>query len=58
MQVFRRALKENHQIAEEIHPQALLNLWLEAEGALCSMKYENYVLRMKLAMASCKSEER
>lgn len=46
--VLRNALKENQQIDEEIQPQALLNLWLEAEGALCSMKYENYILRMKL----------
>ncbi|XP_062074009.1 uncharacterized protein LOC133778164 isoform X2 [Humulus lupulus] len=50
MQDFRKALKENHQLAEEVHPQALLNLWLEAEGALCSMKYENCILHMKLAL--------
>ncbi|KAF4374708.1 hypothetical protein F8388_020229 [Cannabis sativa] len=40
----RKAMKENHQLAEEIHQQALLNLWLEAEGALCSMKYEDCIL--------------
>lgn len=56
--VLRNALKENQWIDEEIRPQVFLNLWLEAEGALCSMKYENYILRMKLQMDGCQAEQR
>ncbi|KAL5551463.1 hypothetical protein UlMin_001639 [Ulmus minor] len=60
LQVFSKALKENPRIDDEIHPQTLLfkNLWLEAEAAKCSMKYENRVLRMQLEMNGSNQQNR
>ena len=50
MQAFRTALKENGRINEDLDPQALLKLWIEAQAALCSAKYENRILRRQLHM--------
>ena len=51
MQVNEKAL-EGHELEEEENPQVLFykNLWLEAEAALCSMKYKACVLGMKTEM--------
>ncbi|XP_019054744.1 PREDICTED: uncharacterized protein LOC104605916 isoform X2 [Nelumbo nucifera] len=55
-QAIKKILEENLD-EEEMHPQALLykNLWLEAEAALCSMKYKARVACMKMKMEKCKS---
>ncbi|KAF5460456.1 hypothetical protein F2P56_020320 [Juglans regia] len=49
IQVISKGLTENHQIVEDMHPQALVyrNLWLEAEAALCGLKYRTCALSMK-----------
>ncbi|XP_042953781.1 uncharacterized protein LOC122290242 isoform X2 [Carya illinoinensis] len=49
IQVISKGLTENHQIVEDMHPQALVyrNLWLEAEAALCGQKYRTCALSMK-----------
>ncbi|KAG6755536.1 hypothetical protein POTOM_041367 [Populus tomentosa] len=46
------ALEGHQQLEEEENPQVLLskNSWLEAEAALCSMKYKACVLGMKTEM--------
>ncbi|KAA8526060.1 hypothetical protein F0562_007840 [Nyssa sinensis] len=58
-QVMDKALKENHQIKEEMHPQALIykNLWLEAEAALRLLKYKACSLRMKTEIGECNSDK-
>ena len=42
LQVITRGPRENHQIEEELHPQALVyrNLWLEAEAPMCALSME------------------
>jgi hypothetical protein len=58
IQVVTKDLRENHQIEEEMHPQALLyrNLWLEAEATVCALKYKARALSMKFdGMDGCKS---
>jgi hypothetical protein len=58
LQVVTKDLRENHQIEEEMHPQALLyrNLWLEAEATVCALKYKARALSMKFdGMDGCKS---
>lgn len=47
MQIMGNALRDNHSTKEELDPQASVykQLWLEAEAALRSMKYERCVMR-------------
>ncbi|CAK7357506.1 unnamed protein product [Dovyalis caffra] len=55
-QAIEKALVGRHQPEEEENPQVLFykNLWLEAEAALCSMKYKACVLGMKTEMEKIK----
>lgn len=58
IQVVTKGKRENHQIEEEVHPQALVyrNLWLEAEATICALKYKTHALNMKFdGMDGCKS---
>lgn len=58
LQVVTEGMRENHQIEEEVHPQALVyrNLWLEAEATICALKYKTHALSMKFdGMDGCKS---
>ena len=58
LQVVTKGMRENHQIEEEVHPQALLyrNLWLEAEATICALKYKTHALSMIFdGMDGCKS---
>lgn len=59
MQVMGNALRDNHLTTEELDPQALVykKLWLQAEAALCSMKYETCVLCMQLEMGCHKLDK-
>jgi len=56
MQVNEKALEGHYKLEEEENPQVLLykNLWLEAEAALCSMKYKASILGMKTEMEKIK----
>ncbi|KAK9926452.1 hypothetical protein M0R45_023684 [Rubus argutus] len=47
IQIMGNALRDNHSTKEELDPQALVykQLWLEAEAALRSVKYERCVMR-------------
>jgi hypothetical protein len=56
MQVNEKALEGHYELEEEENPQVLFykNLWLEAEAALCSMKYKASVLGMKTEMEKIK----
>ena len=56
MQVNEKALEGHYELDEEENPQVLFykNLWLEAEAALCSMKYKACVLGMKSEMGQVK----
>jgi len=56
MQVNEKALEGHYELEEEENPQVLFykNLWLEAETALCSMKYKASVLGMKTEMEKIK----
>ncbi|KAF9667083.1 hypothetical protein SADUNF_Sadunf16G0296100 [Salix dunnii] len=58
-QVTEKALEGYYELDEE-NPQVLFykNLWLEAEAALCSMKYKASVLGMKTEMEKIKMEIR
>eukprot|EP00262_Sarcandra_glabra_P014682 TRINITY_DN4341_c0_g2_i2.p1 TRINITY_DN4341_c0_g2~~TRINITY_DN4341_c0_g2_i2.p1 ORF type:complete len:1153 (-),score=223.97 TRINITY_DN4341_c0_g2_i2:279-3737(-) len=51
----KTVMKENFDKKGDYHSQALLykNLWIEAEAALCSMKYEGRLARMKIEMERC-----
>eukprot|EP00258_Populus_trichocarpa_P024436 XP_024440455.1 uncharacterized protein LOC7490720 isoform X4 [Populus trichocarpa] len=55
-QVNEKALEGHYELEEEENPQVLFykNLWLEAEAALCSMKYKASVLGMKTEMEKIK----
>ncbi|KAL9392154.1 hypothetical protein Peur_016074 [Populus x canadensis] len=55
-QVNEKALERHYELEEEENPQVLFykNLWLEAEAALCSMKYKAFVLGMKTQMEKIK----
>ncbi|ONI07675.1 hypothetical protein PRUPE_5G135100 [Prunus persica] len=59
VQVMGNALRDNHLTTEELDPQALVykKLWLQAEAALCSMKYETCVLCMQLEMGGRKLDK-
>ncbi|KAJ6776604.1 hypothetical protein OIU74_000736 [Salix koriyanagi] len=59
-QVNEKALEGHYELDEEENPQVLFykNLWLEAEAALCSMKYKASVLGMKTEMEKIKMEIR
>ncbi|XP_008239255.1 PREDICTED: uncharacterized protein LOC103337863 [Prunus mume] len=59
VQVMGNALGDNHLTTEELDPQASVykKLWLQAEAALCSMKYETCVLCMQLEMGGRKLDK-
>ncbi|KAG9455427.1 hypothetical protein H6P81_008331 [Aristolochia fimbriata] len=51
-QALKKALNESVCSPEESSPQTMLykNLWIEAEAAICRMKYEVQLERMKMVM--------
>ncbi|XP_011038024.1 PREDICTED: uncharacterized protein LOC105135048 isoform X4 [Populus euphratica] len=55
-QVNEKGLEGHYELEEEENPQVLFykNLWLEAEAALCSMKYKVSVLGLKTEMEKIK----
>lgn len=59
MQVMGNTLRDDHLNIEELDPHALVykKLWLQAEAALRSMKYETCVLCMQLEMVGRKLDK-
>ena len=57
-QVLVKDLENDVFTKKEDDPQAVLykNLWMQAEAALCSMKYELQVARMKLEIEDCECQ--
>lgn len=55
-EIIGTVLKRSHGLEENLDPQALLykNLWLEAEAALCTMKYQASAVCMKTGMVDYK----
>ncbi|XP_077248321.1 uncharacterized protein LOC143887955 [Tasmannia lanceolata] len=58
-QAVKKVLTENMRDEGENQPQTLLykNLWIDSEAALCSMKYELQLVRMKFEMEKCKQNQ-
>ncbi|XP_042498603.1 uncharacterized protein LOC122076983 isoform X2 [Macadamia integrifolia] len=57
-QAIKKIMKEKFD-NEETHPQTILfkNLWLEAEAALCSIKYKARYARLKTEMEKCNRDQ-
>lgn len=58
-EAIEKVMKENIGQQEDEYHQALLykNLWIEAEAALCSMKYELQLTRMKIELEKHKKHQ-